>query len=73
MLLDQEREILFGSQGPLCEAALCEVECDIASTVGTIFHAVLAFINLGELAYFGLAYMKDKCLQSRAQLAWCHR
>ncbi|XP_055986410.1 FERM and PDZ domain-containing protein 2 [Sorex fumeus] len=37
-----------------------EVKCDGTSTVGSIFSAVTAFANLVELAYFGLAYMKDK-------------
>ncbi|XP_023096422.2 FERM and PDZ domain-containing protein 2 isoform X4 [Felis catus] len=37
-----------------------EVKCDIMSTAGAVFSAVMSFVNLGELAYFGLAYMKDK-------------
>ncbi|KAM8911618.1 LOW QUALITY PROTEIN: FERM and PDZ domain-containing protein 2-like [Lycaon pictus] len=37
-----------------------EVKCDIMSTAGAIFSAVMSFINLGELTYFGLAYMKGK-------------
>ncbi|CAK7300365.1 FERM and PDZ domain-containing protein 2 [Vulpes lagopus] len=36
-----------------------EVKCDM-STAGAIFSAVMSFINLGELTYFGLAYMKGK-------------
>ncbi|KAK2500504.1 hypothetical protein MC885_008492 [Smutsia gigantea] len=40
-----------------------EVKCDIASTVGAIFHAAVAFINFRELAYFGLAYMKGTARQ----------
>ncbi|KAB0397522.1 hypothetical protein E2I00_006879, partial [Balaenoptera physalus] len=35
-----------------------EVRCDITSTVGAVFSAVASFANLGELTYFGLAYMK---------------
>ncbi|XP_040341616.1 FERM and PDZ domain-containing protein 2 isoform X5 [Herpailurus yagouaroundi] len=37
-----------------------EVKCDIMSTAGAVFSAVMSFVNLGELTYFGLAYMKDK-------------
>ncbi|XP_039089598.1 FERM and PDZ domain-containing protein 2-like [Hyaena hyaena] len=37
-----------------------EVKCDIMSTAGAVFSAVTSFVNLGELTYFGLAYMKDK-------------
>uniref|UniRef100_A0A3Q2HBW6 FERM and PDZ domain containing 2 n=2 Tax=Equus caballus TaxID=9796 RepID=A0A3Q2HBW6_HORSE len=37
-----------------------EVKCDVTSTAGAIFNAVVSFANLGELAYFGLAYMKGK-------------
>ncbi|XP_059889457.1 FERM and PDZ domain-containing protein 2-like [Delphinus delphis] len=37
-----------------------EVRCDITSTVGAVFSAVASFANLGELTYFGLAYMKGK-------------
>ncbi|KAF6108823.1 hypothetical protein HJG60_005280 [Phyllostomus discolor] len=37
-----------------------EVKCDITSTVGVIYNAVISFANLGELTHFGLAYMKDK-------------
>ncbi|XP_027450357.1 FERM and PDZ domain-containing protein 2 [Zalophus californianus] len=37
-----------------------EVKCDIMSTVGAVFSAVMSFVNLGELTYFGLAHMKGK-------------
>ncbi|XP_055281936.1 FERM and PDZ domain-containing protein 2 isoform X2 [Moschus berezovskii] len=37
-----------------------EVKCDITSTVGAVFSAIASFANLGELIYFGLAYMKGK-------------
>ncbi|KAF6317212.1 FERM and PDZ domain containing 2 [Rhinolophus ferrumequinum] len=37
-----------------------EVKCDITSTVGTVFNVVTSFANLGELTYFGLAYLKGK-------------
>nr|XP_020136122.1 FERM and PDZ domain-containing protein 2 isoform X1 [Microcebus murinus] len=37
-----------------------EVKCDMASTVGAVFNAVMSFANLGEVTYFGLAYMKGK-------------
>ncbi|XP_006917008.1 FERM and PDZ domain-containing protein 2 [Pteropus alecto] len=37
-----------------------EVKCDITSTVGAVFNAVMSFTNLGELTYFGLAYLKGK-------------
>ncbi|XP_012506712.1 PREDICTED: FERM and PDZ domain-containing protein 2 [Propithecus coquereli] len=37
-----------------------EVKCDMASTVGAVFNAVMSFANLGEIAYFGLAYVKGK-------------
>ncbi|XP_078290629.1 FERM and PDZ domain-containing protein 2 isoform X3 [Panthera onca] len=37
-----------------------EVKCDIMSTAGAVFSAVMSFVNLGELTCFGLAYMKDK-------------
>ncbi|XP_003801721.2 FERM and PDZ domain-containing protein 2 [Otolemur garnettii] len=37
-----------------------EVKCDMESTAGAVFNAVMSFANLGELTYFGLAYMKDK-------------
>ncbi|XP_077602587.1 FERM and PDZ domain-containing protein 2-like [Crocuta crocuta] len=37
-----------------------EVKCDVMSTAGAVFSAVTSFVNLGELTYFGLAYMKDK-------------
>ncbi|XP_045424190.1 FERM and PDZ domain-containing protein 2 [Lemur catta] len=37
-----------------------EVKCDMASTAGAVFNAVMSFANLGEITYFGLAYMKGK-------------
>ncbi|XP_062943414.1 FERM and PDZ domain-containing protein 2 isoform X1 [Cynocephalus volans] len=37
-----------------------EVKCDIESTAGAVFNAITSFANLGELTYFGLAYMKGK-------------
>uniref|UniRef100_A0A8D2ALS4 FERM and PDZ domain containing 2 n=1 Tax=Sciurus vulgaris TaxID=55149 RepID=A0A8D2ALS4_SCIVU len=37
-----------------------EVKCDIESTAGAVFNAVMSFINLGEVTYFGLAYLKGK-------------
>ncbi|ELR52892.1 FERM and PDZ domain-containing protein 2, partial [Bos mutus] len=37
-----------------------EVKCDITSTVGAVFSAIASFASLGELTYFGLAYMKGK-------------
>ncbi|XP_014423205.2 FERM and PDZ domain-containing protein 2 [Camelus ferus] len=37
-----------------------EVKCDITSTVGAVFNAIVSFANLGELTYFGLAYLKGK-------------
>ncbi|XP_060057915.1 FERM and PDZ domain-containing protein 2-like [Erinaceus europaeus] len=43
-----------------------EVKCDIMSTVGAIFNAVTTFANLGEITYFGLAYMKRKYLLGSA-------
>lgn len=50
-----------------------EVKCDITSTVGAVFNAVMSFTNLEELTYFGLAYLKGKCLLGSPQLAWCLR
>nr|XP_033697761.1 FERM and PDZ domain-containing protein 2 [Tursiops truncatus] len=50
-----------------------EVRCDITSTVGAVFSAVASFANLGELTYFGLAYMKGKWLPGCPQLGWCLR
>ena len=50
-----------------------EVKCDITSTVGAIYNAVISFANFGELTYFGLAYMKGKCLLHSPHLAWCLR
>uniref|UniRef100_A0A8I3P932 FERM and PDZ domain containing 2 n=1 Tax=Canis lupus familiaris TaxID=9615 RepID=A0A8I3P932_CANLF len=44
----------------LLSSQCLEVKCDIMSTAGAIFSAVMSFINLGELTYFGLAYMKGK-------------
>ncbi|EFB17639.1 hypothetical protein PANDA_014393, partial [Ailuropoda melanoleuca] len=37
-----------------------EVKCDMMSTAGAVFGAVMSFVNLAKLAYFGLAYMKGK-------------
>ncbi|KAM4851852.1 FERM and PDZ domain-containing protein 2-like [Thomomys bottae] len=37
-----------------------EVKCDIRSTVGAVFNAVMAFANLRETTYFCLAYVKGK-------------
>nr|XP_044993588.1 FERM and PDZ domain-containing protein 2 [Jaculus jaculus] len=37
-----------------------EVKCDLESTAGAVFHAVMAFANLRETSYFGLAYVKGK-------------
>uniref|UniRef100_A0A452UK56 FERM and PDZ domain containing 2 n=1 Tax=Ursus maritimus TaxID=29073 RepID=A0A452UK56_URSMA len=37
-----------------------EVKCDMMSTAGAVFGAVMSFVNLAELAYFGLAYVKGK-------------
>ncbi|KAM6157203.1 LOW QUALITY PROTEIN: FERM and PDZ domain-containing protein 2 [Erethizon dorsatum] len=37
-----------------------EVKCDIESTVGAVFNAVTSFANLGDVTYFGLAYVKGK-------------
>ena len=42
----------------LLSSQCLEVKCDIMSTAGAIFSAVMSFINLGELTCFGLAYMK---------------
>lgn len=39
-----------------------EVKCDMMSTAGAVFGAVVSFVNLVELAYFGLAYVKGKWL-----------
>lgn len=47
-----------------------EVKCDITSTAGAIFNAVASFANLRELTYFGLAYMKGKCLPGSSQVTW---
>jgi hypothetical protein len=35
-----------------------EVKCDIESTAGAVFNAVMSFANLAETTYFGLAYVK---------------
>ncbi|XP_062070299.1 FERM and PDZ domain-containing protein 2 [Lepus europaeus] len=35
-----------------------QVKCDIESTAGAVFEAVVSFAHLGELTYFGLAYLK---------------
>ncbi|XP_054546385.1 FERM and PDZ domain-containing protein 2 [Talpa occidentalis] len=37
-----------------------EVKCDITSTVGAVFNAIMSVANLGEPTYFGLAYMKGQ-------------
>ncbi|XP_048191980.1 FERM and PDZ domain-containing protein 2 [Perognathus longimembris pacificus] len=37
-----------------------EVKCDIRSTVGAVFNAVMSFTNLRETTYFCLAYVKGK-------------
>ncbi|XP_035305298.1 FERM and PDZ domain-containing protein 2 isoform X1 [Cricetulus griseus] len=37
-----------------------EVKCDMESTAGAVFNAVMSFTNLGETTYFGLAYMKGE-------------
>ncbi|XP_049710882.1 FERM and PDZ domain-containing protein 2 isoform X4 [Elephas maximus indicus] len=37
-----------------------EVKCDTESTVGAIFNAITSFEDLGEVTYFGLAYLKGK-------------
>ncbi|KAK7808273.1 hypothetical protein U0070_013955 [Myodes glareolus] len=37
-----------------------EVKCDMESTVGAVFNAVMSFTNLGETTYFGLAYVKGE-------------
>lgn len=38
-----------------------EVKCDMESTAGAVFNAVMSFTNLGETTYFGLAYVKGRC------------
>ncbi|CAH7127626.1 Frmpd2 [Phodopus roborovskii] len=37
-----------------------EVKCDMESTAGAVFNAVMSFANLGETTYFGLAYVKGE-------------
>ncbi|XP_050999289.1 FERM and PDZ domain-containing protein 2 [Acomys russatus] len=37
-----------------------EVKCDMESTAGSVFSAVMSFVNLGETTYFGLAYVKGE-------------
>eukprot|EP00073_Rattus_norvegicus_P053402 XP_017455786.1 PREDICTED: FERM and PDZ domain-containing protein 2 isoform X1 [Rattus norvegicus] len=37
-----------------------EVKCDVESTAGAVFNAVMSFANLGETTYFGLAYVKGE-------------
>ncbi|XP_069876883.1 FERM and PDZ domain-containing protein 2 isoform X2 [Dipodomys merriami] len=37
-----------------------EVKCDVRSTVGAVFNAVMSFTNLRETTYFCLAYVKGK-------------
>lgn len=39
-----------------------EVKCDVTSTVGAVFSAIAPFASLGELTYFGLAYLKGEWL-----------
>ncbi|KAG8519684.1 FERM and PDZ domain-containing protein 2 [Galemys pyrenaicus] len=45
----------------LLSGQFLEVKCDITSTVGAVFNAIMSIANLGEPTYFGLAYMKGKC------------
>lgn len=44
-----------------------EVKCDMESTVGAVFDAVVSFANLGDATYFGLAYAKGGCLWATTQ------
>lgn len=37
-----------------------EVKCDMESTAGAVFSAVMSFANIGETTYFGLAYLKGR-------------
>ncbi|XP_004681102.1 PREDICTED: FERM and PDZ domain-containing protein 2 [Condylura cristata] len=37
-----------------------EVKCDVTTTVGAVFNAIMSVTNLEEPAYFGLASMKGK-------------
>ncbi|GAB1298715.1 FERM and PDZ domain-containing 2 [Apodemus speciosus] len=37
-----------------------EVKCDVESTAGAVFNAVMSFSNLRETTYFGLAYVKGE-------------
>nr|XP_034353879.1 FERM and PDZ domain-containing protein 2 isoform X3 [Arvicanthis niloticus] len=37
-----------------------EVKCDMESTAGAVFNAVMSFANLVETTYFGLACLKDE-------------
>lgn len=38
-----------------------EVKCDMESTAGAVFNAVMSFTHLEETTYFGLAYVKGMC------------
>lgn len=59
---------LRGLRVVLLSGQCLEVKCDITSTVGAVFSAIASFANLGELTYFGLAYMKGKWLPGSPQL-----
>lgn len=37
-----------------------EVKCDMESTAGAVFNAVMSFANLEETTYFGLAYVEGR-------------
>ncbi|XP_040826320.1 FERM and PDZ domain-containing protein 2 [Ochotona curzoniae] len=37
-----------------------EVKCDVESTAGDVFQAVVSFVNLREITYFGLAYLRGQ-------------
>ncbi|XP_058527397.1 FERM and PDZ domain-containing protein 2 [Ochotona princeps] len=37
-----------------------EVKCDVESTAGAVFQAVVSFANLQEITYFGLAYLRGQ-------------
>ncbi|XP_036014875.1 FERM and PDZ domain-containing protein 2 isoform X3 [Mus musculus] len=37
-----------------------EVKCDMESTAGAVFNAVMSFANLEETTYFGLAYVEGE-------------
>lgn len=59
---------LRGLRVVLLSGQCLEVKCDVTSTVGAVFSAIVSFANLGELTYFGLAYMKGKWLPGSPQL-----